>query len=128
MSIDLDPIRHNWYRHLDKGQEFRVIGVDEKAGTVDIQYFDGTTEELEPEAWVELDIEAIEAPENWAGALDIAEADDFGTGISDTAPEDWRAPQEEWRQPGERDSLIGEEEVDDWEEGRMQEEPWEGEA
>lgn len=127
MSLDLDPIVLNWYRHLDKGQEFRVVAVDEDAATVDLQYFDGTLDTVDLDAWYELDIEAIEPPESWEGALDVAEADDLAGGIADTAPDDWRAPGEELRHPDEREPLIGNEEADDWQEGRMHEEPWEGE-
>jgi len=128
MSEDLDPVLRNWYRHLDKGQEFRVVAVDEAEGSVDIQYFDGGIESIDFESWYELDIEAAEAPENWSGAEDIAEADDLGSGITDTAPEDWRAPQEELGHSSERDPLIkGEEESDDWGEGNAKEEPWQGE-
>lgn len=127
MSTALDPLPGSWYRHLDKGQEFLVVAFDEDDGSVCIQTFDGDVETLELDAWHDLDIETAEAPENWSGALDIAEVDDLGTGITDTAPEDWRAPQEELRHPTERDPQIEEEESDDWGEGTLQEELWEGE-
>ena len=127
MSTDLDPLPGNWYRHLDKGQEFRVVALDEDDGSVCIQAFDGDVETLELDAWHELDIEIAEPPENWSGALDIAEIDDLGTSITDTAPEDWRTPQEELQHPTERDPLIEDEQLDDWGEGVSQEEPWEGE-
>ncbi len=29
MDNELDPIVGNWYRHLDKGQIFRVVALDE---------------------------------------------------------------------------------------------------
>jgi hypothetical protein len=122
MPDDIDPVLHNWYRHLDKGQVFRVVAVDETDGTVEVQHFDGDLESLDLDAWYALDIEGIEAPENWWGVMDIAEVDDAGEGITDTAAEDWRAPQEELRHPGERDPLVGEEEADDWDEGAPQEE------
>lgn len=127
MATDFDPLLECWYRHLDKGQEFRVIALDETAGTVEVQYFDGSIESLEIDAWYEMDIEAIEPPENWSGALEFSEADDLGVGITDTTDEDWREPQEEIRHPDERAPLIEPEEADDWEEGRPQEEPSERE-
>lgn len=127
MPQDLDPIVRNWYRHLDKGQEFRVIAFDADAASVDVQYFDGTLDSLDLDAWYELDIESIEPPESWEGALDVAEADDLAGGIGDTAPEDWRMPREELRHPDEREPPIANEEADDWQEGTMREEPLEGE-
>jgi len=38
-----------------------------------------------------------EEPENWTGALDIAEKDDLGTGVTDTSAGDWSEPGEEYR-------------------------------
>lgn len=128
MSEDIDPVLQNWYRHLDKGQEFRVVAVDEDEGTVEIQYFDGDIEAMDLDAWYALDIETAEAPENWSGPVDIAEPDDLGEQVTDTDADDWCAPQRELGHPRERDPLVGgEEELDDWDEGTPKEEPWEGE-
>jgi hypothetical protein len=127
MSTDIDPVLQNWYQHVDKGQEFCVVAFDDTSGAVEIQYFDGDVETIDLDDWYQLDIEPAEAPENWSGALDIEEVDDLGTGITDTTPSDWRAPQEEIRHPRERDPLIEDEEQDDWEEGSSQEELREGE-
>lgn len=114
MTADLDPIVDNWYRHLDKGQEFCVVAVDETEGIVEIQHFDGDLEEIEMDAWYELELETAEEPENWAGALDVAEADDLGEEVTDTSAADWRAPQEELRHPVGNEPLIEEEPVDEW--------------
>ena len=97
MPNELDPIPDQWYAHLDKGQRFYVTAVDEDNDTVEIQHFDGNIEEYSLEEWQELDIELSEEPENWAGAFDIAEQDDFGTEITDTSAEDWDSPQNEFR-------------------------------
>ena len=74
MIGELDPIEGNWYHHLDKGQDFMVVDVSEREGTVDIQYFDGDIEELEMEEWEEMDLEEIEPPEDWTGPLDDLES------------------------------------------------------
>ena len=116
MTTDIDPILDNWYRHLDKGQEFRVVAIEDADGVVEIQYFDGSIEAMELEAWYELDIETAEPPENWAGALDIAELDDLGTEITDTSTADWRAPQQELGHATGNEPLIGKEPADEWEE------------
>ena len=78
MPTDVDPIINNWYDHLDKGQMFRVIALDEDSETVEIQYFDGDLEEVDLEAWYLLDIEPTDDPEDWSGPFDDLEADDFG--------------------------------------------------
>ena len=78
MIDEFDPIEGNWYCRLDKGAEFMVIDVDEKIGTVDIQYLDGDLEELDIEEWNEMDLEEIEVPEDWSGPLDELEPGDLG--------------------------------------------------
>lgn len=125
MTTEADPVTGNWYQHLDKGQKFRVVALDEDESSVEIQYFNGDVEEIGLDDWYELDVEPVEAPENWTGAVDVADADDLGTQITDTTRDDWAAPEQEL-QPQEPDT--GREEADDdWGEGRPEEEPWEDE-
>ena len=99
MPNELDPQVDQWYAHLDKGQRFFVTAIDEEENTVDVQHFDGDIEEISLDVWRDLEIELSEAPENWTGALDIAEQDDLGTGVTDTTPDDWTEPGEEFRRP-----------------------------
>ena len=75
---DVDPIIGNWYRNQETGNDFEVVALDEDAQTIEIQYFDGELEELDLDAWYELAIEAIEAPEDWSGPFDELESDDLG--------------------------------------------------
>ena len=133
MVNEVDPINDSWYQHLDKGQRFRVVEVDEGTMLVEIQYFDGNLEEIDLSDWRQMDIELIAEPENWAGALDIAEPDDFGTSITDTSPTDWTEPLREVRDETagslSANAESGDGEVmDDWGEGPPLEEPWEEES
>lgn len=89
MANEIDPIIGNWYQHLDKGQPFQVVALDEDSGLVEIQHFDGDIEELALDDWYESDLDTAEEPENWSGALDIGERDDLGTEITDTNDGDW---------------------------------------
>ena len=98
MLNELDPIIDQWYSHLDKGQRFYVIDVNEDEDTVELQHFDGDLEEISLDEWREMQIEVSEEPENWSGALDIAEQDDLGTGITDTGKDDWAEPGMDFRQ------------------------------
>jgi hypothetical protein len=97
MRNELDPRIDQWYAHRDKGQRFFVLAVDEDQNTVEIQHFDGDIEELSLEEWRALQIELSEEPENWAGALDIAETDDLGNEVTDTSADDWAEPGEDFR-------------------------------
>lgn len=128
MPRDLDPIVDNWYAHLDKGQRFKVVAVDEETALVELQKFDGDIEEISLSAWYKLEIEFSEEPENWSGAMDIAEIDDLGTEITETSKEDWSDPQKVFRQPGvEKLTSDEKESVDDWAEGFPGEKPLESE-
>jgi hypothetical protein len=126
MTTEADPILGCWYRHLDKGQEFYVVAVDEDNNTIEIQNFDGNLGEVDLQEWRQMDLETIEEPENWSGALDIAEIDDLGTEITDTLPDDWNQPASEIHdQEFTLTQLPFDEPLDDWGEGSSLEEPWE---
>lgn len=85
---DVDPIIGNWYRNEETGNDFEVVALDEDAQTVEIQYFDGELEELDLDAWYELPLEAIEAPEDWSGPFDELEEDDLGYDEEELSDED----------------------------------------
>lgn len=121
MSDDIDPIVDNWYAHLDKGQRFTVVAVNEDEGLVEIQHYDGTLEEIDLDLWYGLEIEPSDEPENWSGSVDIGEVDDLGTEVTDTTSDDWQAPLQEVQE----DALLTE---DEWGDGRPEEEPLEGDV
>ena len=64
------PVIGEWYRRPG-GESFEVVAIDRDDRTIEIQYFDGTVEELEPEEWYEAGIETGDAPEDWTGSLDV---------------------------------------------------------
>ena len=85
MSNRLPPVVGNWYSHRDKGELFQVVALDETAGTVEIQEFDGGLDELDLEDWRALAVESAAQPEDWSGPVDIVEPDEFGyTDVTDT--------------------------------------------
>ena len=43
--------------------------------TIEIQYFDGTIEEIDLDDWLEDEIEATEPPEDWTGSVDVEPED-----------------------------------------------------
>jgi hypothetical protein len=129
MHTDADPVVGNWYQHLDKGQKFEVVAVDEENALVEIQYFDGDMDELGLDVWHGLDIEPIEVPEDWTGPLDDVERDDLGYTETDMQPDDWTASVSEVKPTGEE---VVREETEKPEnesgEGYPEEEPWKGEG
>jgi hypothetical protein len=71
----------DWYR-LSGGELFEVIAVDEADATVEVQYFDGTLEEMELDDWLAQSasgaIAAAEPPEDYRGTLDAEDEDEGG--------------------------------------------------
>jgi hypothetical protein len=92
VATDSDPIVGNWYQHLDKGQKFEVVAVDEDQGVIEIQHFDGDLEEIDADAWYEMEIEPSEAPENWSGPMDSFEEGSLDYTETDMNSGDWNAP------------------------------------
>ena len=103
MTTENDPIVDNWYFHKDKGQRFMVVAVDSDSETAEIQHFDGDLEEISFSDWYSMDIEISTEPENWSGAIDVGEVDDYGTEVTDTKPEEWDEPLDEIRSPDIKD-------------------------
>lgn len=69
-DIGLVPVVGQWYQRADRPQPFQVVALDERAETVEIEYFDGTVDEWPLSHWHGLDIEPSGAPPDPSGALD----------------------------------------------------------
>jgi hypothetical protein len=65
MDADTDPLVGSWYEHPDKDLRFRVLAIDEMNESIQIQYADGEIDELDLDAWYELETEPTQEPENW---------------------------------------------------------------
>ena len=70
----LYPVIGQWFRRPG-GTLFEVVATDEESGTVEIQQFDGTIDELDMEAWPEMLLTEISAPEDWSGSVDMDPVD-----------------------------------------------------
>ena len=72
------PSIGDWYR-LNRGDSFEIVAVDEDDGTIELQHFDGTIEEMDLEdwnsQWSDGALEVAEAPEDWSGSVDIDRGD-----------------------------------------------------
>jgi hypothetical protein len=76
----------SWYR-LHDSELFEVVAIDDTAGTVEVQFFDGTLEEFELHDWhsqcASGAIRDAEPPEDWHGSVDV-EPEDERSGIDPT--------------------------------------------
>ena len=46
----MKPVIGNWYK-IQGSESFEVVAIDEDDGTIELQYFDGTVEEMDIEDW-----------------------------------------------------------------------------
>jgi Family of unknown function (DUF6763) len=123
MARDLPPIVGNWYKHLDKGQLFRVVDVDEDNDMIEVQHFDGDLEQFESDEWFEMDLARAAEPEDWTGPVDDVERDDLGYAETDMSDRDWRKSLDEEENPKEEwEDERPEDERDEWAEGEPSEE------
>ena len=90
MGNRLPPIVGNWYAYRDKGALFQVVALDEDAGTIEIQEFDGGLDEVDLDEWRTLAVDSAAQPEDWGGPLDDVEPDEFG--YTDLGEEDELKP------------------------------------
>jgi len=74
MRVPKPAIGH-WYRRTN-GQLFEVVAVDEDDATIELQFFDGTIDEVDLDMWSKLLIERVAAPEDWSGSVDM-DPEDF---------------------------------------------------
>lgn len=68
------PVIGDWYRNIT-GENYEVVAIDEDDGTVEIQYFDGSLEELDLDTWFETVLEPIE-PQNYGVDLEDVPGND----------------------------------------------------
>ncbi len=68
------PVVGKWYARPG-GDSFEIVAFDQDDGTIEIQYFDGTIEEMDVDDWREEAIEAAEPPEDWTGSVDVEPED-----------------------------------------------------
>jgi hypothetical protein len=71
--MSAQPDIGEWYR-IRGGDQFEVVAIDEDDGTIEVQYFDGTVEELDISDWeaqhANGEIEEVDASEDWSASID----------------------------------------------------------
>lgn len=85
-----DPAIGEWYRRPDSSL-FEVVAIDEDAETIEVQFFDGTLDEVEFDTWPTLLIEQVGAPEDWSGSVDM-DPEDYNGEDEGEYPVGWHDP------------------------------------
>ena len=96
-----------WYENLEEEESFRVLSMDEDSELLEIEYLDGDIEEIDLEAWHEMDLERISEPEGWSESDDEDDADE---------DEDWDEEDDE-----DEDDDLDEDEDEDEADGQRDE-------
>lgn len=98
MTFEPTPRIGDWYKNTI-GDSFEVVAQDEDDDTLELQYFDGTVEELDAETWQYMQPEPIEPPEDWSGSMDLSREDIQNVDIW-VETEDWMSQLERIDSPG----------------------------
>lgn len=86
MAIDSAPRIGDWYRNFG-GEAFEVVALDDD-DTLELQYSDGTLEEMDVETWQYLRPQPADPPEDWRGPMDISREDEQAGDLW-TETDDW---------------------------------------
>ena len=87
MTFEPPPRIGDWYKNT-VGDAFEVVARDDEDDTLELQYYDGTVEELDSETWQYMNPEPIEPPEDWSGSMDLSR-EDIQTIEVCTETDDW---------------------------------------
>ena len=82
MTTITDPVLGRWYKDFENNLTFKVVAIDTKDETIDVQYANGDLGEYDNDAWYASTFDYIEDPEDWSAPFDDLETDDLG--YSDT--------------------------------------------
>jgi hypothetical protein len=79
----------DWYEDLDENTTFTILSVDNDADVIEIQYEDGSIEEINMDSWKQMSLDKIEPPEEWIEDLDAYEDFDDDDDDSDLVEGKW---------------------------------------
>ncbi len=66
------PTISSWYQDREQHTWFEVVALDDKAGTIEVQYFDGAIAEFDRETWRQLSLVSAAAPEDSDAAYELS--------------------------------------------------------
>jgi hypothetical protein len=95
VSRDNEPVPGQWYENVEEEETFRVLTVDEDSELIEIEYLDGDIEELDIEAWHEMDLELTDEPEGWSDEDEDEEEEEEEDEDEDEDDDDWDDDEDE---------------------------------
>ena len=94
MNSHIAVVPGQWYLDRGSGNIFQIVSVDEDDRSIDIQYADGSLEEMSLDEWAVTDLESCEQPEDWVGPFDDLESDEIGEPEATVEPHGTEVPME----------------------------------
>ncbi len=76
VSRDYEPVPGKWYEDLDAEETFQVLSVDPDEEVVTIQWPDREIEDIDLDAWNEMDLELTDPPDGWVDDVDEEDEED----------------------------------------------------
>ncbi len=87
----LSPTVGRWYKDIQTNALFEVVAWDPAALTIETQYLDGEVTEYDIDAWRELLLVHVEAPEDWRTPFELSDEDALDPD-EPFHPEQWNNP------------------------------------
>ncbi len=85
------PVVGEWYQEIESNLCFEVVAIDSASGAIDIQYLDGTIDELDNDSWDLMLLAPAEPPEDPGPAYGLSSMDEWQDDYSGN-PADWGDP------------------------------------
>jgi hypothetical protein len=84
MPMHDEPVIGAVYKDLEEdGRKFEVIAFDENDGTIEIQYSDDTTDEIDLDDWYGMDLERLKTDDKDEDSDEDKSAEDDDTDLDD---------------------------------------------
>jgi len=85
------PVVGSWYKDLQSHSIFEVVDWDLSTLTIAFQYLDGEVSQYDIQAWKEMPLEQVAAPEDWRAAFELDDDDLLDPDLP-MHPQDWNNP------------------------------------
>ncbi|MBB3168517.1 DUF6763 family protein [Simiduia aestuariiviva] len=80
------PHTGQWYSNRETGQYFEIVALDVNSTTIEIQYVDGSLDEIDAEMWSQLDLLTAAPPEDPTSGYETMDGDAGQCGIDGDPP------------------------------------------
>jgi Family of unknown function (DUF6763) len=87
----LHPVVGGWYKDMQTSAIFEIVAWEPSNLSIETQYLDGEVAEYDLDAWREMTLQRVEAPEDWRTSFELDDEDLLDPDLP-FHPEDWNNP------------------------------------